>query len=349
MSRWADRALLGIAALLLVFATGLLFFHRDDQHKPNTVAPLPPTHPNGVRCISPPTPGRPVGLVPCVALTPDASTLAYGAANVVVLLDVNTGRVKHIFGAHTGPVLAVEFDQDGRRLASASFDGSIRLWDISTYREIGTLKVEKPENQILDTVAFSPSGTVLISGDGDVLRLWNLASQTQQAAIPVKTYYATRFFKSGNSIAVGGTNLQIVDLESAKVVRTFAEVNQASSVHCIAIRPDGGMLASARFGNEINLWDAKTGKLNATLTAHKGPPYSLAFSPDGTLLASGGDDKTVRLWSVATGKEIVVLKGRHTNQVCYVRFSTDGKRLVSASYDAIVEIWDLSDLRTGEP
>src|SRR5262245_23137146 len=74
------------------------------------------------------------------------------------------------------------------------------------------------------------------------------------------------------------------------------------SVLAVAFSPNGKILASGSRDKTINLWDARTGKLERTLTEHTADVYSVVFSPKGDMLASGSGDKTVRLWDAATAK-----------------------------------------------
>jgi WD40 repeat protein len=127
---------------------------------------------------------------------------------------------------------------------------------------------------------------------------------------------------------------------------------QGGAVWCVSFSSDGRWLASAgedlnTMGDcEIKVWDAQTGAEALKLPDYVMGVNSVAFSPyvDGhPRLASGGFDGTVKLWDLATGQEALVLRG-HRGGVCSVAFSRDGNRIVSASFDCTVRVWNATPL-----
>jgi WD40 repeat protein len=112
----------------------------------------------------------------------------------------------------------------------------------------------------------------------------------------------------------------------------------SSSVIAVAFSPDGRLVASAS-ANEVQFWNAATGKEQRTLRGHSGLVRAIVFAPDGRLLASAGDDKTVRLWDVATAKTHRILRG-HLESVIAVAFSPDGRLIASTGRDKTVRLWD---------
>jgi WD40 repeat protein/serine/threonine protein kinase len=115
----------------------------------------------------------------------------------------------------------------------------------------------------------------------------------------------------------------------------------AQSLHCVTFSPDGKTLATANWDNTVQIRDATTGKVLATLKGHTHQVHGVAYSPDGTKLASASEDRTIRLWAAGTGKELGALQG-HTNKVVAVVFSPDSKTLASAGWDNTVRLWDIA-------
>ncbi|KFY28683.1 hypothetical protein V491_00343 [Pseudogymnoascus sp. VKM F-3775] len=134
---------------------------------------------------------------------------------------------------------------------------------------------------------------------------------------------------------------------SAMVFSPQTSVTLASplgSVRAVAFSPDGKQIASGSDDNTINLWDAKTGDLQKTLTGHVGWVKAVAFSPDGSQIASGSGDMTLKLWDARTGYLQKMLTN-HSAPVEDIAFSPDGKQIASGSRDMTIKLWDT---RTGD-
>ena len=109
----------------------------------------------------------------------------------------------------------------------------------------------------------------------------------------------------------------------------------------LVFSPDGNLLATASYDNNVNLWTVADGKPVRTIAAHKEPVSAIDFSPDGKILVSCSADRLIRLWNPADGVQIRELPG-HGDTVNCIRFSRDGKTLISGSRDKTVRIWDVA-------
>jgi WD40 repeat protein len=235
-------------------------------------------------------------------------------------------RLRRFLRGHTAGVSGVSWSPDGRRLASASGDGAVKVWDARAGKEILTIKGAG------GGVSWSPDGRRLASAPG------------------------------GKDILSPG-EVRIWDAESGK--ETLSLQGHTSSVGCLSWSPDGKRLASASSGNNfqpdimIKVWDTESGKEVLTLGGHWGPVMCLSWSPDGKRLASGAgtfppwdpagfpkkpNDDTIKVWDTKSGQEVLTLKG-HTHFVQGVSWRPDGQRLASASWDKTVRVWDA---RTGK-
>jgi WD40 repeat protein len=233
-------------------------------------------------------------------------------------------------GAYAGTTFAVAISPDGRTLATggadlttADADGTVRLWNAATQRQIGPALTAGADAGV-DVMAFSPNGQTLVVGSqnfnidngGNMVRLWNVATHRQ----------------IGHAFTVGGDIL----LDAA------------------AFSPNGRVLATGYDDGTVRLWNTATQRQIGrpiTIAAVADYPDAVAFSPDGQTLATGYSDGTVRLWNVATHRQVgqALTAGTNTT-VDAVAFSPDGRTLASGSRGGTVWLWDVvTQQEIGQP
>jgi WD40 repeat protein len=261
------------------------------------------------------------------------------------------------FEGHTNLVYGVIHLPDGQRIITCSYDGSLRVWDLESGKQVGEDWNDGESG--VRSIALSPDGKKVVSGsvDGEV-RLWDIDTSKVIKKWTGHTdgVESVCWSRDGRRVLSGswdGTARQW-DVESGETILEPILTGH-NEVNAIVYSPDMTLIATCGcgcFGPEprefsVKIWDATTGKLVTTLKGHTDDVWCLAWTKDGKTLISGSTDSSIRTWDTTNWQQTAVLD-EHTNPprpVYAIAISQNG-RILASVYDHTARLWNLEN---GQP
>jgi WD40 repeat protein len=241
---------------------------------------------------------------------------------------------------HEGTVTCAAFSPDGKRLATGSHDGRVRIWDVVQRTCLATLNVT---SYAVWSVAYTPDGKCLMTGCNEKIEFWDTDSWRARTNFPGEL---AALSKTGSFLAAAQSSpffwepagaVTLWNWRTGQLLRRFDQPGRA-----LALSSDGGLLAIAGTNNVISVWDTASGERVREWPA-KDSIWSLNFSPDGRRLLSAGWSSDVSLWSWDDPSPQII--SGHQLHVWSAVFSQDGASLATTSSDQTVRLWDALTLK----
>jgi hypothetical protein len=235
-------------------------------------------------------------------------------------------------------VTSVVFNHDASRVASASHDHTVRIWDPVTGEQLTQL--DGHTNSVYSVVFNHDSSRVASASHDKTVRIWDPVTGEQLTRLDGHTH-------SVNSVVFNHDSSRVASASHDHTVRIWDPVTgeqltqldgHTRSVTSVVFNHDASRVASASHDHTVRIWDPVTGEQLTQLDGHTLPVNSVVFNHDSSRVASASWDETVRIWDPVTGEQLTQLDG-HTNAVNSVVFNHDSSRVASASHDHTVRIW----------
>jgi WD40 repeat protein/predicted Ser/Thr protein kinase len=278
----------------------------------------------------------------------DAQLVTRGDDRTLRLWDTQTGEPLTVLSNGSGIAeRGTAFSPDGTRLACASYNHQVVVWDVGLLERNGVLRGHR--SYVYD-VAFSPDGTQVASAAWDgTVRLWDATSQRQinllkheEASVQAVAWSSDgkRLVSVARGLRYGsGGTISVWELAQGRLRYRRQVARTVLGETRVAVNRDASLVAVATHGASAEVFELSSGQASRVFGEPQASSVDVAFSTDGRELATAERDGTVRLWNVATGSPVGVLRG-HQEPVSCIRYSPDGEQIASAGMDHTVRLWD---------
>ena len=250
--------------------------------------------------------------------------------------------------AHTDAVQSVALSPNGKVIASASDDGTVKLWDL-TADNPNPIKEIKDQGGWVQAVVFLNDQQIITAGQDKQIKIIDIASGKILKTLSGHTNLIRSLaIAPASDLLVSGSydnSVNLWQISTGKLSRSLK--GHQDKVLSVAISPDGKQVVSASRDKTVKVWDAQTGEELKTLKGHLEGFTSVLITPNGKQVISGSSDKVIRVWDLASGKPLYTLTG-HEDAISAIAITSDGKYLISGSKDTpnSIRLWNLQTKST---
>jgi cytochrome c len=247
--------------------------------------------------------------VNAVALLPGGRAVTGGEDGRIAVWNEGEQQPATVLEGHTAPVVALAVSPDATLLASASWDGTVRLWPLAG----GPARMLEGHQQNVNGVAFTADGKSLVSASYDLtLRIWALAGEAAPTIVTLPAPLNAVAVAPDGEILAGAADGKVYFLSPAGELRGEAEAGP-TPVIALAASPDGNLIAGAGIRGSVAIIERRSRSVVRTLVGPGLPVWSVTFFPDSHLLLTGGADRLVRRWDATTGEHLGAVASADNN------------------------------------
>jgi cytochrome c len=238
------------------------------------------------------------GAVNAVAFLGDGRLATGGEDAKIAIWQPGANEPALVLKGHSAPVVGLAVSPTEEALASASWDGTVRLWS----QKDGTSRVLEGHQQNVNGVAFAPDGRAVVSAGYDLtIRIWPGGGPPTVVTLPAPLNSVA--VAPDGSIVTGGASGKVYFLSSAGELQ--GELDAAAvPIIALCISKDGRLVAASTIRGGIAVINRSDRKLLQTLVGPGLPAWSVAFLPDSRTLLTGGSDRLIRRWNALSGEHL---------------------------------------------
>ncbi|NXV22328.1 NLE1 protein, partial [Cepphus grylle] len=281
-----------------------------------------------------------------IAWSPDGKKLASGCKNSQIFLwDPATGnQIGRVLSGHSKWITCLcweplHINPECRYLASASKDGSIRIWDTLMGR---CDKILTSHTQSVTCVKWGGDGLLYSSSQDRTIKVWRTQDGVLCRTLQGHAHWVnTMALSTDYVLRTGAFEPAEATINPQDVSGSLAELKDKARQRYDQVRgQEPERLVSGSDDFTLFLWrPAEDKKPLERMTGHQALINQVLFSPDTRLIASASFDKSIKLWDGRTGKYLTSLRG-HVSAVYQIAWSADSRLLVSGSSDSTLKVWD---------